>query len=400
MSKPKPQDVTQVGHRRRSSSQHANEPLKCPSTPMKSPTKKKMDHLLKRGLITAHAQHFSTPDLSVNGSFIESPIKPPTEEELLTSQYEVISQLGQGSFSVVFKVLSKLDKQFYAIKRCSNLITSTEKKKQLEQEINCLLTLGSHPNCVQYLDSWQQMGYVYIRTELCEMDLTTYLRSEHNPISEPVIWRFLHDIANGLRHIHQHNLIHLDIKPDNILVSKNNLRIADFGNASSGLEPYESGDPKYMAPELLNPQQGIRSNLQSADVFSLGITIWEMVTDLESESSIKVITQLEGISSEIEPSRSTELRQLVRQMVHPDPEQRPTLDQILTHPCLAQYSSYPYLIPSVPPKTPALSPSNSKYDWHIGSPINESDIIPSNDETNVNRGLAVRRILFNDLNSV
>jgi len=244
------------------------------------------------------------------------------------------------------------------------------------------------------------MGYVYIRTELCEMDLTTYLRSEHNPISEPVIWRFLHDIANGLRHIHQHNLIHLDIKPDNILVSKNDLRIADFGNASSGLEPYESGDPKYMAPELLNPQQGIRSNLQSADVFSLGITIWEMVTDLESESSIKVITQLEGISSEIEPSRSTELRQLVRQMVHPDPEQRPTLDQILTHPCLAQYSSYPYLIPSVPPKTPALSPSNSKYDWHIGSPINESDIIPSNDETNVNRGLAVRRILFNDLNSV
>jgi len=95
-----------------------------------------------------------------------------------------------------------------------------KKKKQLEREVNCLLTLGAHPNCVQYLDSWQQMGYVYIRTELCEMDLTTYLKIEPNPILEPVIWRFLYDIANGLRHIHQHNLIHLDIKPDNILVSK------------------------------------------------------------------------------------------------------------------------------------------------------------------------------------
>jgi len=103
-------------------------------------------------------------------------------------------------------------------------------------------------------------------------------------------------------------------------------------------------------------------------------------------------------SLNIEPNRSPELRHLVRHMLHPDSAQRPTLEQILNHPCLVQYSNYPYQITRVPPKTPAMSPY--KYDWHIGSPINESDIMPSSDDSNASRGVAVRRILFNDLNSV
>ncbi|KAF9111321.1 Intracellular distribution of mitochondria [Mortierella sp. AM989] len=94
-------------------------------------------------------------------------------------------------------------------------------------------------------------------------------------LGEELIWRCLKDISAGLQAIHNSDLVHLDLKPENIFVSSTgSLKIGDFGH--SGILPFQEtdgveGDRRYMAPELLNGQCG-----KFSDIFSLGISVYEM----------------------------------------------------------------------------------------------------------------------------
>jgi len=195
----------------------------------------------------------------------------------------------------------------------------------------------------------------------------------------------------GLEHIHNHHLVHLDIKPDNILITKDCLKIADFGNSSSSinLETLETGDSKYMDPELLNSKIIVEENLRAADIFSLGITVWEMVTDYESESSVQIAEKLLAYElGDVEAKRSAEIRNLVKNMLIRNLNQRPSIPQILNHRFVRQYANYPFEMPSIPePKTL----QSYKYDWHIGSPLFEDDPAQSCSD---DRGISARRTLI------
>ena len=97
-------------------------------------------------------------------------------------------------------------------------------------------------------------------------------RKDHIP--EATVWKIAHDVANGLEHIHSCGLVHLDIKPANILIdNKGILKIGDFGMATTQGpgEDGEEGDQRYMAPELL----ASNDHRPSADIFSLALTLYE-----------------------------------------------------------------------------------------------------------------------------
>lgn len=123
-------------------------------------------------------------------------------------------------------------------------------------------------------------GFFYLLLELCEGGtLKDFLasREKGSALPEPYMWYVLHQIAGALAVLRAHDIVHLDIKPDNIFTTRSGrLKIGDFGMAtdvvadSSRQIEEPEGDAVYMAPELLSSS----NRLPSADVFCLGTWIF------------------------------------------------------------------------------------------------------------------------------
>lgn len=98
--------------------------------------------------------------------------------------------------------------------------------------------LPPHLNCVRYYDSWKEDGYLYIQTELCKTSLNAILEnSEEQKLPERLIWNYLLDLLMAVKHLHDHDLIHMDIKPDNIFISFDGVaKLGDLGLMCSCLD--------------------------------------------------------------------------------------------------------------------------------------------------------------------
>jgi serine/threonine protein kinase len=148
-----------------------------------------------------------------------------------------------------------------------NTISNIELKfKRAIGEARIGISLAEHPNCVKYINAWEEDHALYIQTELCYGSLKDYI-DQKDVIPEDEIWNFILDVAlvpffpakknlyipKGLKHIHDNKLIHLDIKPGNILFSKDRktLKIGDFGLTSHRRTTLDDeGDTLYVAPEI------------------------------------------------------------------------------------------------------------------------------------------------------
>lgn len=103
------------------------------------------------------------------------------------------------------------------------------------------------------------------------------MSNEIDGFKQTYIKKVLRDVTKGLNHVHKENLSHLDIKPENILISNSgDYKLADFGlsrlTKCKGNEIIEEGDSRYLAKEMLNPAKDI--DLTKVDIFALGITIY------------------------------------------------------------------------------------------------------------------------------
>lgn len=145
------------------------------------------------------------------------------------------------------------------------------------REVEQQRLMGDHPNIVAIKNAWEENGHTHILSELCGESLSARIQRLIDPLPEPVVVKFAHDLLSALAHIHAHRVIHLDIKPENILLTLDatSVKIADFGQAfriGSASTP-EEGDGRYMAPELLQDKY-----TEAADMFSLGITLYQLCT--------------------------------------------------------------------------------------------------------------------------
>jgi serine/threonine protein kinase len=146
----------------------------------------------------------------------------------------------------------------------------------------------------------------------------------------------MRDVCLGLRDLHKRKIIHLDIKPENVLVSNSKkFKIADLGLARllTKLEgDVPEGDSKYLAPELLNEDPAaVVPDLTKADIFSLGIMMYELMRGrpLPSCGDERVSIREGKINVEEIANYSKELKELVLLMMQHDPTARPSAVQIL-----------------------------------------------------------------------
>ena len=198
-------------------------------------------------------------------------------------RYEVIGEIGQGAMGVVYRVKDPLIDRIVAIKTI-NLNLAEDEKEEYEgrfyQEAKAAGRL-SHPNIVTIFDVGKSGDVAYIAMEFLEgRELRDILNDQkHLPIEQ--ILDLAAQIARGLAYAHEHDVVHRDIKPSNIMVVRDgHVKITDFGIARMSSAAVRTqtgmvlGSPKYMSPE-----QVLGKVIdQRSDVFSLGVTLYEMLT--------------------------------------------------------------------------------------------------------------------------
>lgn len=224
---------------------------------------------------------------------------------IIQNRYEIIEEVGSGGMSVVYKAKCHVLNRFVAIKVLKPEF-SDDKSFVSKFRIEAQSAAGlSHPNIVNVFDVGEENGYHYIVMELVEgITLKEYIQ-QNGRLPYQTALDFISQIAAGIEVAHEHHTIHRDIKPQNIIVSKNGtLKVTDFGIAkaatSNTIASSAMGSVHYISPEQA---RGGYSDERS-DIYSLGITLYEMLTGrvpFEGENNVTVA--LMHIQSEIIPPR-------------------------------------------------------------------------------------------------
>ncbi|XP_061129209.1 striated muscle preferentially expressed protein kinase-like isoform X3 [Syngnathus typhle] len=172
----------------------------------------------------------------------------------LTDYYDLHKEIGRGTFSYVKRVTQKKGKKDFAAKFTS----ARGKRKALALREMELLSELDHERIVFFHDAFEKKNLVVLITELCHEEMLERI-SRRTTVTELEIRRCIQQVLEGLRYLHEKDIGHLDIKPENILMAAANsdqIRICDFGNAirlESSEEHYSKyGTPEYVAPEIVN----------------------------------------------------------------------------------------------------------------------------------------------------
>nr|GMC81748.1 serine/threonine-protein kinase ATG1c isoform X1 [Ipomoea batatas] len=264
----------------------------------------------------------------------------------MVGDYLVGKQVGTGSYSTVWHARHRDHGTEVAIKEIVTARLNSKLQESLMSEIVILRKIN-HPNIIHLHDMIQEPGKIYIVLEYCRGgDLSIYIQQRNGRIPEATAKHFMQQLASGLKVLRENNLIHRDLKPQNLLLSVNDdnavLKIADFGFARSlqprGLAETLCGSPLYMAPEIMQLQKYDAK----ADLWSVGAILFQLVTgktpfigndQLQLLQNIVKSTGLQFPSNA--KDLSDECRDLCRKLLRRNPVERLTFEEFFNHPFLA-----------------------------------------------------------------
>lgn len=280
------------------------------------------------------------------------------------AEFKEIGMLGQGSFSKVFRARHRLDGKEYAVKRSIREINrDSEEFQQFIQEVQVLAHVPPHPGVVRYYSAWTEPGTdggdkLFTQLELCSASLGAHQSLLGEQLPERDIVEIARQIGTALQHLHEHGVAHMDIKPSNIYIklppdewqhdinanqSKDGralppgtqFKLGDFGQASRlkvddiREASVSEGDSRYLPLEIMN---GDYSRLHKGDMFALGATLFELASGTELPSGGPAYQDLRRGKVPLLPTYSTYLSRLIRNLMSPDPDNRPSAGKMLQMP--------------------------------------------------------------------
>ena len=248
------------------------------------------------------------------------------------SEFEIVKQLGKGSYGTVYVVRSKLDKNTYVMKKMELNHLKESQQRECYREVSILRKV-SHPNIIKYYSSFLENESLCIIMEYAELgDLYTLIKhyKRHQKFFEEIIlWRIAFEVLNGLEYLHSNNIIHRDIKCLNLFLSKDHhVKIGDLGVSTitslGGMHCTRVGTPLYLSPELVKQ---IPYDYKT-DIWSFGCSLYHLASLDPPFTGNNLIVLgnniVKGRPKELPGFYSNELKDFIGKMLTKKPEKRPS----------------------------------------------------------------------------
>ncbi|XP_023320352.1 cyclin-dependent kinase 20 isoform X2 [Eurytemora carolleeae] len=217
-------------------------------------------------------------------SFISNSVKPLhyTLYRLRMEDYVVLGRIGEGAHGIVMKGRRKLSGEVVALKKVALKRLEDGISEATIREIKALQELES-VHVVKLFDVFPQgMGFVLV-FEFMVTDLSEMIRDATNPLTTPQIKSYMQMLLRGVAYLHGKNVMHRDMKPANLLISREGrLKIADFGlsrvhtNEDGRQYSHQVATRWYRAPELL---YGARKYTEGVDLWAVGCIFGELLNN-------------------------------------------------------------------------------------------------------------------------
>ncbi|XP_045396076.1 myosin light chain kinase, smooth muscle isoform X2 [Lemur catta] len=263
-------------------------------------------------------------------------------EQKVSDFYDIEERLGSGKFGQVFRLVEKKTRKIWAGKFFKAY--SAKEKENIRQEISIMNCLH-HPKLVQCVDAFEEKANIVMVLEIVSGgELFERIIDEDFELTERECIKYMRQISEGVEYIHKQGIVHLDLKPENIMcVNKTGTRIKliDFGLArrleNAGSLKVLFGTPEFVAPEVINYEPiGY-----ATDMWSIGVICYILVSGLspfmgdnDNETLANVTSATWDFDDEAFDEISDDAKDFISNLLKKDMKNRLDCTQCLQHPWL------------------------------------------------------------------
>ena len=251
--------------------------------------------------------------------------------QVFDDRYEILELIGEGGMSIVYKARDQRLNRFVAVKIMRDEMASDEEFRRTFCAEAHAVAMLSHPNIVAVYDVSHSDEIEYIVMELVDGITLRQYMDRRGALQWRETLHFTRQIARALSHAHERGIIHLDIKPQNIMMLRDGtVKVEDFGIAALENDAYESNGQAIGSIHYIAPEQA-RGELPDArsDIYSLGIVMYEMLTaqkpydgETIGEIAVKHINAAAVPPHELVPDVPPELERITLKAMCADIEER------------------------------------------------------------------------------
>ncbi|KAL2107568.1 hypothetical protein VUR80DRAFT_5047 [Thermomyces stellatus] len=256
---------------------------------------------------------------------------------ILDGRYKTISPLNHGSFGMVFTAEDLVTGDTVAIKCLTKKTAATECGSEFavdekSEEFELHSRLGSHPNIVNLLHSFETDSHHFLVLEYCHRgDLYEAIREGRGPLETEHVRQFMLELVDAVSYIHSRGVYHRDIKPENIFLTETgSMKLGDFGLATSEKWSMETtvGSDRYMSPEQYD-SAGAGYSPGQADIWAIGVCLLNILfsrnpfkSPTESDPLFLDFSRDKQSLFDVFPSMSQDTYEVIVQCMNLDPRRR------------------------------------------------------------------------------
>ncbi|RCK56310.1 Serine/threonine-protein kinase srk1 [Candida viswanathii] len=362
----------------------------------------------------------------------------------LPSNFKLLSVLGEGAFSIVYKAVNLLTNSIVAVKIINKANLSSKQLRNIKHEINIMKRIKHHGNVIQLLDHIDSINNSFLILEYCNGGEIFDKILEFTYLSEDLSCHIFKQLLNAVESLHNLNIVHRDIKPENLLFKRipyfmrpkedfvkslrksddsnkvdegefkagigggtiGVIKLADFGLAkqlaTNTIAQTPCGTTGYTAPEVFvcNHNDSVYTNnsnsySKAVDIWSMGCVLYTIMCGFPPfyDENIEVLTDnvTKGRFTFLQPwwdEISADAKDLISKMLNINPDQRITIEEIWQHPWIVNRSSADELTRNYFPHTVDTAISDDDSGNSLAVPkLNQPVVSP--------RALAIKKVFNN-----